>query len=376
MVTTVFRYHPHLVLEEEEAVPHEEGSAASEVQDMAFTYVSDEHMLLEQAPATVEVQGAHSMPMTEELTPLKSTPPVPPMPVQEATAQSPEDATPKMDHTQVGSGVSEQTLHSTPVSCDAEVVKPQSDQIQHPASVAPKSNIKPTFSDAVRQPVQAKIAAAAANAAPLSHPPLVQSGPPPPRAVPSSSRIAPSASRVASPLQKDVLRQQTVPLTQESPVTFMPHPVPALTTSPRLVTGGLFPPAPAAGPSLPTQVLPVPKGVPFPSAPTSPQAAATTPAKASAPSMPIETPTAPSHVEVTNHVADRLQDLGSLSVRMSGPDSSSAIQLPHDFLAKGFSINGGLKMRKSHGRVSSESGVALLKSKKGMVFPPPSLFVI
>lgn len=365
MVTTVFRYHPPPP--EEEPVPQEEGPAASEVQGMASSYVSDEHVLPEQAPATAaEVQGADSMPITEKLTPLKSTPAVPPMPAQEATAQFPDGATPKLDHTQLESDVSEQTVDSTPVSCDAEAVKPQTDQDQHPASVAFQSDIKPTYCDAVRQPVQAKIVAAAAHAAPQSRPPLVQSVPSPPRAVPSSSRIAPSTSRVASPLQKDVLRPQTVPLTPESPITLKPHPVPALTTSPRLVSGGLFPLAPAAGPSLTNEVLSVPKGVPFPSDPTAPQAAATTLAKASAPSIPIETPTTPTLAKVTSRVADRLQDLGSLSVRMSGPDSRSAIQLPHDFLAKGFSINGGLKLKKSHARVSSESGVALLKSKKGM----------
>lgn len=65
-------------------------------------------------------------------------------------------------------------------------------------------------------------------------------------------------------------------------------------------------------------------------------------------------------------MVDGHQDLGSLSVHMSGADSSGAIQPLTDFLTTGFSVNGGLKLKKSHGQVKRYGGVAMLKHKKGM----------
>ncbi len=59
------------------------------------------------------------------------------------------------------------------------------------------------------------------------------------------------------------------------------------------------------------------------------------------------------------------QDLGRVLVRLSPSDSSKAIKLPSDFGSLGFSVNGGLRLQKSHNRVISQSGIAQLKNKKG-----------
>ena len=331
---------PHLGSEEEPAF-QEEGPPTSEKQRASPTSLSEESVLQDQAAAaTVE---AHFMHRTEELLPLSSTSSVTQVSGQEGTVFTPQDSEPTpSDHTH------------------------KIDQVQQSASKA--SALAPTLTEPVRQPLQAKIVAAAAHAAPQSRLPLVQSVPSLPRAAPSSSRIAPSTSTMETPLQQDVLRQQTVSSTPESPITFKPHPVPATITSPRLFAGGLFPPAPAAGPSLPEEGLSVPKEVPFLFAPKALHAAATqaNPAKAPTPSIPLGTPTASKHLKVIGPVVDGHQDLGRLSVHMSGADSSGAIQPLTDFLTTGFSVNGGLKLKKTHGKVNSHSGVALLKQKKGM----------
>ena len=59
------------------------------------------------------------------------------------------------------------------------------------------------------------------------------------------------------------------------------------------------------------------------------------------------------------------QDLGRVLVRLSPSDSSKAIKLPSDFTPVGFSVNDGLRMQKTHNRVNSQSGTAVLKNKKG-----------
>ncbi|KAL0043580.1 hypothetical protein WJX79_009050 [Trebouxia sp. C0005] len=46
-------------------------------------------------------------------------------------------------------------------------------------------------------------------------------------------------------------------------------------------------------------------------------------------------------------------------------NSSKAIKLPTDCTSVGFSVNGGLRLQKSYNRVNSQSGIALLKNKKG-----------
>jgi len=59
------------------------------------------------------------------------------------------------------------------------------------------------------------------------------------------------------------------------------------------------------------------------------------------------------------------QDFGRVLARLSPSDNSKAIKLPTDFAPVGFSVNGGLRLQKSHNRVNSQSGIALLKNKKG-----------
>ncbi|DBA73513.1 TPA: hypothetical protein ACH3X1_011539 [Trebouxia sp. C0004] len=59
------------------------------------------------------------------------------------------------------------------------------------------------------------------------------------------------------------------------------------------------------------------------------------------------------------------QDFGRVLARLSPADSSKAIKLPTDFASVGFSVNDGLRLQKSHNRVYSQSGIALLKNKKG-----------
>ena len=161
---------------------------------------------------------------------------------------------------------------------------------------------------------------------PKAAPPLTPMGPSEPLETPSAP-MAPPASQAAGILPEPVQGPKAAPTA--------PLEVPSITKA--------APSALPLGPSMQKARPAVPEAA----------AAAATAASAATPAVKSEDP------------MRWTQDLGRVLTRLSPADTSTANKLPSHFTSVGFSVNNSLRMRKSHNRVNSQSGVALLKNKKG-----------
>ena len=202
-----------------------------------------------------------------------------------------------------------------------------------------------------------------APSAPVEVPPKTQAAPPGAAAAPSlpikSPMVPAEAHAKQGPAPSVPVKTPSTPedlpsQAKAAPASQAAAPKADVVTPPEAVQGL------HAAPTAPLEVISTPEAAPSASAlsssvqkahPAVPEAAAA--ASAATPAVKSEDP------------MSWTQDLGRVLVRLSPSDSSKAIKLPSDFTPVGFSVNNGLRMQKTHNRVNSQSGIAVLKNKKG-----------
>ncbi|DBA80407.1 TPA: hypothetical protein ACH3X2_007346 [Trebouxia sp. C0005] len=210
--------------------------------------------------------------------------------------------------------------------------------------VSPSEPLETPSAPAEIPPVaQAALPGAAAAPSAATESPLV-----PPEAH-AQQRPAPSVPIKTPPSPRDL-----PPQAKATPASQAAAPLVAVLTLPEPMLGPKA--APAAPLEVPSMAETAPSALPLgPSLQkiqlAVPEAAAA--ASAATPDVKLEAP------------MRWTQDFGRVLARLSPADSSKAIKLPTDCTSVGFSVNGGLRLQKSYNRVNSQSGIALLKNKKG-----------